>query len=86
VLTASLAALRQRVDDLRADAFRRGMPQIIGALEHAERDLGDVGRDLGAAHGGNDDAAQRARRKPKSSNPTSSVPCTTPPRLEAVGA
>jgi len=62
VLGVSLAALRQRVDDLRADAFRRGMPQILGALEHAERDLGDVARDLGAAHGGNEDAAQRARR------------------------
>ncbi|MBL8944324.1 MAG: Hsp70 family protein [Myxococcales bacterium] len=62
VLAASLAALRQRVDDLRAEAFRRGMPHIIGALEHAEHDLGDVSRDLGAATGGNDDAGQRARR------------------------
>ncbi len=62
VLAASLATLRQRVDDLRADAFRHGMPHILIALEHAERDLADVGRDLGAAQGGNDDAGQRARR------------------------
>ncbi len=62
VLLASLGALRQRVDDLRAEAFRRGMPQIIAALERAEQGLGDVARDLGAAQGGNDDAGQRARR------------------------
>ncbi len=62
VLAASLATLRKRVDDLRADAFRRGMAQVLGTLEHAEHELAEVARDLGAALGGNDDAGQRARR------------------------
>ncbi|MBX7078230.1 MAG: Hsp70 family protein [Nannocystaceae bacterium] len=62
VLAASLGTLRRRVDDLRAEAFRRGMPQLISALERAESDLGEIARDLGAAQGGNDDAGQRARR------------------------
>jgi molecular chaperone DnaK len=62
VLAASLGALRRRVDDLRAEAFRRGMPQLVTALERAESDLAEIARDLGAAHGGNDDAGQRARR------------------------
>ncbi|MBC8068648.1 MAG: Hsp70 family protein [Deltaproteobacteria bacterium] len=62
VLTAGLDQLRKRVDDLRADAFRHGMPQMITALSRAEQELGEVGRDLGAARGGNDDAGQRARR------------------------
>ncbi len=62
VLSASLATLRKRVDDLRADAFRHGMPQLVTALAHAEDELGQVSRDLGAAEGGNEDAGQRARR------------------------
>jgi molecular chaperone DnaK len=62
VLATGLEQLRKRVDDLRADAFRQGMPQLITALARAEQDLGEVARDLGAAQGGNDDAGQRARR------------------------
>lgn len=61
-LAKHLAELRKRVDDLRAEAFRRGMPQIIVSLGRAEGDLDQVELDLGAAQGGNDDAGQRARR------------------------
>ncbi len=62
VLVVQLDALRKRIEDLRADAFRHGMPKLVNALERAEHDIGDIGRDLAAARGGNDDAGQRARR------------------------
>jgi molecular chaperone DnaK len=62
ILVGQLDVLRRRIDDLRADAFRHGMPQLVTALERAEHDIADIGRDLGAARGGNDDAGQRARR------------------------
>ncbi len=61
-LQASFADLRQRLDDLRAEAFRRAMPQLLTALERVETDLAEISRDLGAAQGGNEDAGQRARR------------------------
>jgi len=62
VLLATLAAVRERVGTLRTDAFRRGAIAQIERLGAIEGTLGQVDADLAAAHGGDTDAAQKARR------------------------
>jgi molecular chaperone DnaK len=62
VLEATIEAMRRRLFQLRGDAFRQGLPQVLGILDRVEQGLHEVERDLEAARGGNDDAGQRARR------------------------
>ena len=61
-LDASLRDLRRQLMDLRTDAFRHGLGQVIEKLDHIESRLAEAERDIDAAHGGDADAAQRARR------------------------
>lgn len=62
VLAATAEAMRDRLVQLRGDAFRNGTPQMLSVLDRVEQGLAEVERDLEAARGGNDDAGQRARR------------------------
>ncbi len=62
VLEATIEATRKRLFQLRGDAFRQSLPQILPILDRVEQGLHEVERDLEAARGGNDDAGQRARR------------------------
>ncbi len=62
VLEATITAMRRRLFQLRGDAFRQGLPQILTILDRVDQGLHEVERDLEAARGGNDDAGQRARR------------------------
>jgi len=48
--------------DLRTDAFRHGLSTVIEKLDRLEARLSEAERDIDAAHGGDADAAQRARR------------------------
>jgi molecular chaperone DnaK len=61
-LDASIRELRRQLMDLRTDAFRHGLTQVIEKLDHLESRLSEAERDIDAAHGGDADAAQRARR------------------------
>ncbi|MGN6106177.1 MAG: Hsp70 family protein [Kofleriaceae bacterium] len=61
-LDASLRDLRRQLMELRIDAFRRGLGQVIEKLDRIEARLAEAERDIDAAHGGDADAAQRARR------------------------
>src|SRR6185436_13978072 len=61
-LDASLRDLRRQLMELRTDAFRRGLGQVIEKLDRLEARLSEAERDIDAAHGGDADAAQRARR------------------------
>ncbi|HEY5937301.1 MAG TPA: Hsp70 family protein [Kofleriaceae bacterium] len=61
-LDASLRDLRRQLMDLRTDAFRRGLGQVIEKLDRLEARLSEAERDIDASHGGDADAAQRARR------------------------
>ncbi|HEU0036357.1 MAG TPA: Hsp70 family protein [Kofleriaceae bacterium] len=61
-LDASLRDLRRQLMDLRTHAFRHGQGQVIERLDHLEARLSEAERDIDAAHGGDADAAQRARR------------------------
>jgi len=61
-LDASIRELRRQLMDLRTDAFRHGLTQVIEKLDHLEARLSEAERDIDAAHGGDADAAQRARR------------------------
>ncbi|MCX5745724.1 MAG: Hsp70 family protein, partial [Proteobacteria bacterium] len=61
-LEASIRDLRNRLVELRTDAFRRGMSQSIEKLDRIESRLAEAERDIDAAHGGDADAGQRARR------------------------
>ena len=61
-LEASLRDLRRQLADLRTDAFRHGLGQVIEKLDRLESRLAEAERDIDAAHGGDADAAQRARR------------------------
>jgi molecular chaperone DnaK len=61
-LDASLRELRRQLMELRADGFRRGRGEVIEKLDRLEGRLADAERDIDAAHGGDADAAQRARR------------------------
>ena len=61
-LDASLRDLRRQLVELRTDAFRHGLGQMIEKLDRIESRLSEAERDIDAAHGGDADAAQRARR------------------------
>jgi molecular chaperone DnaK len=62
VLDAQIVALRGRLGEMRTDAFRRGLAGVIDKLGKAEAALVDLALDVGAAKGGDADAAQKARR------------------------
>ncbi len=61
-LDSAIGDLRRQLMDLRTDAFRNGLTQVIEKLDHLEARLSEAERDIDAAHGGDADAAQRARR------------------------
>jgi molecular chaperone DnaK len=61
-LDASLRDLRRQLMELRTDAFRHGLGHVIEKLDRIESRLAEAERDIDAAHGGDADAAQRARR------------------------
>jgi molecular chaperone DnaK len=55
-------AMRARVRELHADALRRDATRVIGKLTFVEVSLAEVDANIAAAHGGDADAAQKARR------------------------
>ncbi|HEX5059911.1 MAG TPA: Hsp70 family protein [Kofleriaceae bacterium] len=61
-LDSAIRDLRRQLMDLRTDAFRHGLGQVIEKLDRLEARLSEAERDIDAAHGGDADAAQRARR------------------------
>lgn len=61
-LDSALRDLRRQLMDLRTDAFRHGLTQVLDKLDRIESRLSEAERDIDAAHGGDADAAQRARR------------------------
>ncbi|MEO8845799.1 MAG: Hsp70 family protein [Kofleriaceae bacterium] len=61
-LDVAIRDLRRQLMDLRTNAFRHGLHQVIERLDHLEARLSEAERDIDAAHGGDADAAQRARR------------------------
>ncbi|HEY3807829.1 MAG TPA: Hsp70 family protein [Kofleriaceae bacterium] len=61
-LDAAIRDLRRQLMELRTDAFRHGLTQVIERLDRIEARLSEAERDIDAAHGGDADAAQRARR------------------------
>ncbi|MGE0872455.1 MAG: Hsp70 family protein [Kofleriaceae bacterium] len=61
-LEATIRDLQRQLMELRADAFRHGLGQTIEKLDKIESRLAEAERDIDAAHGGDADAAQRARR------------------------
>jgi molecular chaperone DnaK len=61
-LDVAIRDLRRQLMDLRTNAFRYGLHQVIERLDHLESRLSEAERDIDAAHGGDADAAQRARR------------------------
>ncbi len=61
-LDSAIRDLRRQLMDLRTDAFRHGLSQVIEKLDRLETRLSEAERDIDAAHGGDTDAAQRARR------------------------
>jgi molecular chaperone DnaK len=61
-LDAAMRDLRRQLMELRTDAFRHGLGQVIEKLDRIEARLSEAERDIDAAHGGDADAAQRARR------------------------
>jgi molecular chaperone DnaK len=61
-LESAMRDLRRQLMDLRTDAFRHGLSQVIEKLDRLESRLSEAERDIDAAHGGDADAAQRARR------------------------
>jgi molecular chaperone DnaK len=61
-LDKALSEMRRHLVELRTDAFRGGHPQVLERLDKVESRLGEAERDIDAAHGGDADAAQRARR------------------------
>ncbi|MDB4960058.1 MAG: Heat shock protein 70 [Myxococcales bacterium] len=62
VLDAAIRDLRRQLMDLRSDAFRHQLGHVIEKLDRIEARLSEAERDIDAAHGGDADAAQRARR------------------------
>jgi molecular chaperone DnaK len=62
VLEATVRALRDRVETMRGEAFRRGSAKGVERLGEVERQLSEVARDAAAAAGGDADAGQKARR------------------------
>ncbi len=61
-LDAAMRDLRRQLMDLRTYAFRHQQGQVIEKLDRLEARLSEAERDIDAAHGGDADAAQRARR------------------------
>ncbi|MBA3457644.1 MAG: Hsp70 family protein, partial [Deltaproteobacteria bacterium] len=61
-LDAAIRDLRRQLMELRSDAFRHGLGHVIEKLDKIESRLSEAERDIDAAHGGDADAAQRARR------------------------
>ena len=61
-LDAALRDLRNQLMELRGDAFRHGLGHVIEKLDRLEARMSEAERDIDAAHGGDADAAQRARR------------------------
>jgi molecular chaperone DnaK len=61
-LDSAIRDLRRQLMDLRTDAFRHGLGTVIEKLDRLEARLSEAERDIDAAHGGDADAAQRARR------------------------
>ncbi len=61
-LDSSLRELRNQIAEMRTDAFRHALAQVLEKLDRVELRLGEAERDIDAAHGGDADAAQRARR------------------------
>lgn len=61
-LDIAIRDLRRQLMDLRTDAFRHGLTAVIEKLDRLEARLSEAERDIDAAHGGDADAAQRARR------------------------
>jgi len=53
---------RRHLVELRTDAFRRALTGVLDKLDKVEGRLAEAERDIDAAHGGDADAAQRARR------------------------
>ncbi len=61
-LDKALAEMRRHLVELRTDAFRRALTGVLDKLDKVEGRLAEAERDIDAAHGGDADAAQRARR------------------------
>lgn len=61
-LDAAIRDLRNQLQAARTDAFRHGLMQVLEKLDRLEERLAEAERDIDAAHGGDADAAQRARR------------------------
>ncbi len=61
-LDAALADQRRHLSQMRTEAFRHGLTQVIEKLGTLESQLAQAERDIDAAHGGDADAAQKARR------------------------
>ncbi|HEY4055464.1 MAG TPA: hypothetical protein VGM39_02610, partial [Kofleriaceae bacterium] len=61
-LDVALRDLRRQLMEARGDAFRHGLGGMIEKLDRVETRLSEAERDIDAAHGGDADAAQRARR------------------------
>ncbi len=61
-LDAALGDLRRHVVELRTEAFRHNFVAVLGKLDKVEARLAEAERDIDAAHGGDADAAQKARR------------------------
>jgi len=61
-LDAALGDLRRHLMELRTEAFRHNLGGVIAKLDKVEARLSEAERDIDAAHGGDADAAQKARR------------------------
>ncbi len=61
-LDAAIRDLRNQLQAARTDAFRHGLMPVLEKLDRLEERLSEAERDIDAAHGGDADAAQRARR------------------------
>jgi molecular chaperone DnaK len=61
-LDKALGEMRRHLVELRTDAFRHGLTGVLDKLDKIEARLAEAERDIDAAHGGDADAAQRARR------------------------
>ncbi|MEZ4359792.1 MAG: Hsp70 family protein [Kofleriaceae bacterium] len=61
-LEESLREQRAQLQSARTDAFRHGLMAVLDKLDRLEERLAEAERDIDAAHGGDADAAQRARR------------------------
>jgi molecular chaperone DnaK len=61
-LDNALAEQRRHLMELRTEAFRHGLGQVIERLDRLEGRIAEAEREIDAAHGGDADAAQKARR------------------------